>query len=110
MTDTAALRGRRALWQIEDPIPNEVRSQLGERSVMLSHLVYCRGYGTAEEIDRFFLGTPVAHDPFLLPDMAEAVVRIERAMRDGERVAIYGDFDCDGITSAAVLNETFRAL
>ena len=48
-------------------------------------------------------------DPFLLPDMEIAVTRIYRAVLSGEKIAIYGDFDADGITSTAVLVQGLRA-
>lgn len=108
---TTELRGQKALWQLEEPILADLRQSLeGGESVMLSHLLYCRGYRTLGEIRAFFSGAPVSHDPFLLGDMEAAVERIARAVRDQERVAIYGDFDCDGITSAAVLMHTLRGL
>ena len=49
-------------------------------------------------------------DPFLLPDMQKAVVRIETAIDRGERIAIYGDYDCDGITSTALLYTYFQSM
>ncbi len=49
-------------------------------------------------------------DPFALPDMAPAVERIGRALAGGERVTIFGDYDADGITAAAVAGRTLRAL
>lgn len=112
MTDIAekVLRGQKAIWRIETPMPAAIRDQLPGMSVMISHLLYCRGYRTAEQIEAFFTQGAVSHDPFLLQDMAAAVERIARAVNGGERVAIYGDFDCDGITSAAVLETTFRGL
>lgn len=110
MTDVVELRGQKALWQVEEPIPADLRQALDGESVMLSHLLFCRGYRTVEQIRAFFSGAAISHDPFLLGDMAAAVERIARAARDGERVAVYGDFDCDGITATAVLVTSLRAL
>lgn len=45
-------------------------------------------------------------DPFLLPDMKEAVSRIKRAVSSGEKVLIYGDYDVDGVTATAILHDT----
>jgi len=50
------------------------------------------------------------HDPFLLTDMEPAVARIMLAAKNGERVAVYGDYDIDGITASAVLIETLAHL
>ncbi len=49
-------------------------------------------------------------DPFLLPGMEKAAERIWAAVRSGESVVIYGDYDVDGITSAALLVEVLGAL
>ena len=43
------------------------------------------------------------HDPYLMPDMKEAVDRIEIAIKNKEKIIIYGDYDVDGITSITVL-------
>jgi single-stranded-DNA-specific exonuclease len=48
------------------------------------------------------------HDPFGLPDMEKAVARIERAVRSKERIAIFGDYDVDGISSTCLLHDFFR--
>ena len=49
-------------------------------------------------------------DPFLLPDMAEAVQRLKRALLNHERITVFGDFDCDGVTASAVLVTVLRQL
>lgn len=49
------------------------------------------------------------HDPFLLPDMREAVERIKQARDQQERVVIYGDYDIDGLTATSVLLDAFAA-
>jgi single-stranded-DNA-specific exonuclease len=104
------MQGRKALWRVEERIPAEIREALQGESVMLSHLLYCRGYRTLDDIRAFFAGHTVEHDPFSLPDMEAAAERIERAIRARERIAIYGDFDADGITATAVLVFSLRAL
>ncbi|MBA7479846.1 Single-stranded-DNA-specific exonuclease RecJ [subsurface metagenome] len=49
-------------------------------------------------------------NPFLLPDMQPAVARIYRALLSGENIAIYGDFDVDGITATALLVQGLSTL
>ena len=49
-------------------------------------------------------------DPATMMDMAQAVARLQRAIAGGERVAIYGDYDVDGVCSVVVMIETLRAL
>jgi single-stranded-DNA-specific exonuclease len=49
-------------------------------------------------------------DPFLLPDMAAAVERLFNALEQKESIAIFGDYDVDGVTSVALLLEVLRAL
>jgi single-stranded-DNA-specific exonuclease len=48
-------------------------------------------------------------DPFLLPNLLAAVERILCAITAGERIVLYGDYDVDGVTSLALLNEMLRA-
>ncbi|HKJ04303.1 MAG TPA: single-stranded-DNA-specific exonuclease RecJ [Geopsychrobacteraceae bacterium] len=49
-------------------------------------------------------------DPDLLPDMAIATGRIEQALRDGEKIAVHGDYDVDGISGCSLLVESLRLL
>ena len=50
------------------------------------------------------------HDPFLLAGMKRAVSRLLSAITQGERIAVYADFDCDGIPGAVVLSDFFRKI
>ncbi|MBP5167502.1 MAG: single-stranded-DNA-specific exonuclease RecJ [Oscillospiraceae bacterium] len=50
------------------------------------------------------------HDPFLMKDMDKAVLRIRRAVAAGEKVAVYGDYDVDGLTSTALMTDYIRSL
>ncbi len=49
------------------------------------------------------------HDPFLLPDMASAVDRLEQAYKKQEKITIYGDYDIDGLTASTVLIDAFES-
>lgn len=49
------------------------------------------------------------HDPWLLPDMATAVERLQQAQAGGEKVVIYGDYDIDGLTATTLLRDAFTS-
>ena len=48
------------------------------------------------------------HDPFLFPDMKQAVARIKKALKNRQKVTIYGDYDIDGMTATVILWESLR--
>lgn len=54
-------------------------------------------------------GEDQLQDPFLMKDMDLAVARIGRALRNGEKIAVYGDYDVDGITSTCLLTHYLRS-
>ena len=63
-------------------------------------------------VARDFLNTRLADlpDPFLLPDMAAAVDRLQLALAQGEKIAIHGDYDVDGITGTVLLLDVLRSM
>ncbi len=73
-------------------------------SRVLARLLVNRGITDLQQAASFINPTlDGLHDPFLLPDMATAVERIREAISNGQRIAIYGDYDVDGITAASAL-------
>ena len=64
------------------------------------------------EAARAFLTTDPArlHDPMLLPDMEKAVQTVRGAIARGERIAVFGDYDVDGVTSTCLMVRVLRAL
>ncbi|MBS6217733.1 MAG: single-stranded-DNA-specific exonuclease RecJ [Clostridiales bacterium] len=69
-----------------------------------------RGVDTPKKARAFLAGGPERlADPLLLRDMDRAVERIRRAVERGERVAVYGDYDVDGITSTCLLTRFLRS-
>ena len=62
-----------------------------------------------EEIEKFLAPTRNDfYDPFEMPDMEKAVDRIEKAIKNNEKICIYGDYDADGIASTTLLKRFFR--
>jgi len=76
-------------------------------------LVQClpqRGITDEASAAALLSGDALDHSPYAMPGMEPAVERILRAVSDGERIVVYGDFDADGVTATAVLMETLSAL
>lgn len=71
-----------------------------------------RGVTSPEDIERFIRPDYErdTHDPFLILNMAKAVERIFQAFRGGERIVIYGDYDCDGIPGSVILHDLFEKI
>lgn len=79
---------------------------------IVEQLLVSRGYTTEDEKKRFL--TPDydhdMHSPSLLVDIDRATSRVLRALETGERIAIYADFDCDGIPAAVVMHDFFTKI
>lgn len=71
---------------------------------LVSKLLYNRGVTDPSDAETFLKADKrLAIDPFSVPDMHQAVNRVYKALLSGEKIAIYGDFDADGITATALL-------
>jgi single-stranded-DNA-specific exonuclease len=78
---------------------------------LIDRLVGERGAASIAEAEVLLRAELTAdHDPLLLPDMPAALDRLERAISTGETIAVYGDYDVDGITATAILVEALTAL
>lgn len=76
---------------------------------LIARLLAARGFRSAEEARAFLdAGAASFHDPFAMKGMAEAAERIRKAVRDGERIRVYGDYDADGVTSTALMIRLLR--
>ena len=71
---------------------------------LVSSVLASRGVSCSEQATEFLTQeTTLVHSPFLMKDMDKAVARIDRALSDGERIAIFGDYDVDGITATCIM-------
>lgn len=78
---------------------------------VVSKILINRGIHSREEARKFFKPAwEDLYDPFRIKDMDKAVDRLSRAVRSGERILIYGDYDVDGITSVSLLYLFIRAI
>jgi single-stranded-DNA-specific exonuclease len=77
-----------------------------QRSPLVCHLLALRGITSCDEASSFLTGSLSSlPDPFLLAGMEQAVARLVIALEAGERMAVHGDYDVDGITGTAILVE-----
>lgn len=89
-------------WQASDcqPLPGF--------GPVLGRVLAARGHD-AHQAAQFIDSAGECHDPLLLPGMASAVSVIREAVRDGTRIAVYGDYDADGVTACAMLTRALQA-
>ena len=98
-------------WQVQVPIPAHIDRALEEVPPLLRQLLYNRGIEDAESAAAFLDGSvPFDTNPYLLSGMQEAVARLHAAITGGEQIAVYGDYDADGVTATALLTEFLAAL
>ena len=75
----------------------------------LDMILASRGILSQEERERFLHPSlDQLHDPLRMPGMAEAVALIRRTGEEGGQIAVWGDYDCDGVCASAIMLETLR--
>lgn len=103
-------QGGRKRWLLR---ASELHGRLGHSGLppLVARILENRGVGSSAEAQIFLGGKPQATaDPFHLPGFEPAIARLRAAIEGGDLVAVYGDFDVDGITSTAILTEALRDL
>ncbi len=97
-------------WQIAPPAPADHLARFPQLSPLVVQLLYNRGITAPRDVRDFLAGARSEDNPFRLKGMNQAVTRLRQAIRQGEQVAIYGDFDADGVTATALLVDALSAL
>jgi single-stranded-DNA-specific exonuclease len=98
-------------WEVKPLISVEAGMALAAYPAVVAQVLFNRGVTTAEAAERYFSGQ-LSHpgDPAQILNLPLAVDRLQRAVRAGERIAVYGDYDTDGVTATALLVQVLRAM
>ncbi len=97
-------------WNIADA-DKEKASAISEKfniDPFVAYLLAARGMESEIAVSEFLSDEIRLSDPFDLLDMEKAVERIEKAVECGEKITVYGDYDCDGVTSTVLLYSFLR--
>lgn len=98
-------------WLVEDSLSPAAAQLLQAFPPGLRQILFNRGHASAEAARHFLQAdAPFDTSPWQMKDMRRAVERIAAALRQQEQIAIYGDYDVDGVTATALLVEALRAL
>ena len=98
-------------WNVKTPDQEKIKLLCAELGIsfFFSKLLVSRGLSDINQVKEFLSPTlDKLPNPFLLKGMEKSVERIIQAIESSEKIAIYGDFDCDGITSTAILYDFLK--
>ncbi len=105
-----------SIWKIRELSDDEqaLTKQLAQElciSELSARMLVVRGIRTADAARKYIRPTlDEINDPFLMRDMDKAVARLEKALNDGERILVYGDYDVDGTTAVALMYTFLKGL
>ena len=99
------------IWNVSTPETGAVNKLAGAGYGPLTAMILAsRGIRTAEEAHNYLDCGAALPDPYLMRDMTPAVRRVRRALETGETVAVFGDYDVDGITATCLLTAFLRSI
>jgi len=112
MASAPRLSAQNRLWNVCPPPSPEFVAAFRQYSPLLATLLHQRGLHTPAEIAAFVAADYRAglHDPFRLRGMEVAARRIAMAIHNHEPIAVYGDFDTDGVTAVTLLVQAIGAM
>ncbi|MBC7239570.1 MAG: single-stranded-DNA-specific exonuclease RecJ, partial [Chloroflexi bacterium] len=92
------------IFKQADSLKSKLLSAKFGISPITASLLINRGIEEEEDVELFLYPTlDKLYDPFLLSGVSEGVERLKRALANGEKVLVYGDYDVDGVTGTALL-------
>jgi single-stranded-DNA-specific exonuclease len=98
------------MFPLFDPIDEDTRANLKSYDDLTAALLVRRGVITSKDAEAFLSPSYDEHlgDPLLMKGMEKAAERVISALAAGERVAVWSDYDCDGIPGGVVLHDFFK--
>jgi single-stranded-DNA-specific exonuclease len=97
-------------WEVAPRAPETHFTQFPDISPLIVQILYNRGFTTPAEVYDFLSYRCDDNDPFALKGMRPAVERLNRAILNQESIAVYGDYDADGVTATALMIKVLTAL
>ena len=97
------------IWKVSEPEPGAVNALAGSGyGPLVAMVLASRGIGGPKEAKTYLDCNAPLPDPFLMTDMDKAAGRVGLAMSRGEKIAVFGDYDVDGITATCLLTDFLR--
>jgi len=97
------------IWNVNEPEAGSVNALVSKGYPPLAAMILAsRGIRDAAQASRYLDCNAPLLDPFLMTDMDKAAGRVGLAMANGEKIAVFGDYDVDGITSTCLLTDFLR--
>lgn len=95
------------MFPLHSPLDETLRRELAEYDDLTASLLARRGIVTKAEAERFLNPSydEHLHDPLLMTDMPKAARRFADAITSGEKIAVWSDYDCDGIPGGVILHD-----
>jgi single-stranded-DNA-specific exonuclease len=100
----------RKRWELAPTAPQAFRQRFPSLDPLVQQILYNRGLTEQHDVTAFMEGSIPADSPFQMRDVEPAVALIRRAVQRDELIAVYGDYDADGITALTLLVQTLQAL
>ena len=98
------------IWNVTCPEPGAVNALAsGGFNPLTAMILAARGMGNAASAKEFLDCDRHMIDPFLMTDMDLAAARVRKALQQGEKIAVFGDYDVDGITATCLLTSFLRS-
>ncbi len=99
-----------SIWEVLPKAPESHFNNFAHVERLIVQILYNRGITAPADIDQFLNHHWPADDPFALKGVPAAVARLVPAILRGEPIAVYGDYDADGVTATTLMMQLFTAL